>query len=508
MRKISMPNFLTTYIDPAKFTFGICEGEKDINLTRCFVRTQSINIFINNIQTKNFVIAPKGLGKSGLCSILTDSQNILLPNKHNYFYMNSIHCEQIVEFCSDIKKLKYNLISHFYNAIITHLLNAYDDGVASPITRLKELMSKQLTLESVTAKGSLTIGALIADVTGRWINTDSEIDRTYAEIFEYIEDVLKYKKKRIILCIDNLDDITKRMDIEQRKQVLCAFYDSIQLIRKWGDSINPVVLPVLFVRDDLFRYIDRRGESDKRSSIAELSWNQQEITNFIMKRFLANDLLNDIRKEIKMTFLKQGKIKSFFVNRRDLSWIDQLSSKQIIELFNTFFSVKVQNLDLYFWLTQTLCDSNNAFNPRTIIDFFDLLLKYQYSYFQETGISEMHYENGQYQIFSENIVLKAFHHLQQHKIEDCVDLISIDDKDKNQIKKIVEYVIIGLNKSSTLNKLQYERFGFSEKEFYKLIDEMEFYKMIKSHFGKPPYQKYDLSPIMINYSERFVTNKI
>jgi len=503
-----MPTFLTTYIDPAKFTFGICEGEKDINLARCFVRTQSINIFINNIQTKNFVIAPKGLGKSGLCSMLTDCQNILLPNKQDYFYMNSIHCEQTVEFCSDIKKLKYNLISHFCNTIITHLLNAYDDGIASPITKLKEFMSKQLTLESVTAKGSLTIGALIADVTGKWINTESEIDKTYAEIFEYIEDVLKYKKKRIILCIDNLDDITKRMDIEQRKQVLCAFYDSIQLIRKWGDSINPVVLPVLFVRDDLFRYIDRRGESDKRSSIAELSWNLNEITRFTVKRFLANDLLNDIRKEIKIMFLKQGKIKSFFVNKRDLSWVDQLSSNQIAELFNVFFSLEIQNVTFYSWFTKALSDSNNVFNPRTIIDFFDLLLKYQYSDFEEKGKKEIHYENGQYQIFSEDIVLKAFHNLQQHKIEDCVDLISIGDKDKNQIKKIVEYVIIGLNKTSALNKLQYEKFGFSEKEFYTLIDEMEFYKMIKSHSGKPPYQKYDLSPMLLNYSESLVAGKM
>lgn len=499
MTKSIMPKFLTSYINPSVFTFGISEGEKDINLSRCFVKTQSIDSFINNIQTKNFVIAPKGIGKSGLCSMITDCENILLPHKQDYFYINTIHCEQIVEYCSDLEKLKYNLISYFYNVIINHLLDYYDDGVYSSITKLKELMSKKLTLDSVTAKGSLTIGNLIGDVTGKWINRDSEINRTHAEIFEYIEDVLVSKGKRIILCIDNVDDITKRMDTKQKQQVLSAFYDSVQLMRKFGNSINPVILPVLFIRDDLFRYIDRQGEADKRSLISELSWNKYEITRFIVKRFLANDLLNDIRKELKMSTLKQGRIKLFFLNKQNLSWIDQLTSKQVVEIFNMFFSIQIQNIDFYHWMTHTLCDSNNTFNPRTIIDFFDLLFKYQYNYFQEKGISEIYCENGYYNIISEDMVLKAFHELQQHKIDDFVDLISVGKKSKSQLKKIIEYVVASLNKKKAVNKLQYEKFGFSEEEFHMLIDELESYKIVKPCLGKPPYQKYDLTPIMIDY---------
>ena len=42
--KTIMPNFSTVYIDPVAFTFGISEGEKDSNLHRCFVKTESISV--------------------------------------------------------------------------------------------------------------------------------------------------------------------------------------------------------------------------------------------------------------------------------------------------------------------------------------------------------------------------------------------------------------------------------------------------------------------------------
>lgn len=497
--KTIMPNFSTVYIDPVAFTFGISEGEKDSNLHRCFVKTESINVFVHNIQDKNYVIAPKGFGKSGLCSMITDPQNNLLSNKDAYIYMNSVHCEQIVEYCTDVDKLKYNLISYFLNSIAQHLLKAYDVGMESPISKLREMMSRSLTLDSVEVKGGITVGALIGDVTGKWTNAGPEISTTHVQVFEQIEEVLISKNKRMILCVDNLDDITKRMDTEKKSKVLTAFYDAIQLIRKWGESKNPLIMPVLFIRDDLFRLIDRQGESDKRSFITELSWNQDEITRFIVKRFMANDLMNDIRREIRMTNLQIGKIRSFLLNKRDLSWVDQLTSKQVVEIFKIFFTLDVNETDFYLWLTQILCDHDNTYNPRTVIDYFDMLLKCQHEQNKSEGITEVPYENGHYQVFTEKAALDAFRELQQHKMDDCVDLISIGKIKKSTIKGLIEHIVIRLNRSSTLSGIQYEQFGLTSDEYYKLIEKMEFYRIIKPVSGKPPYQKYILSPIMRNY---------
>ena len=80
-----------------------------------------------------------------------------------------------------------------------------------------------------------------------------------------------------------------------------------------------------------------------------------------------------------------------------------------------------------------------------------------------------------------------------------MDLIFIESKKQIEIQQLVEHIVAILNNTSLISKVKYGDFGFNVEEFHILIDQLTYYKAIKSYVGKPPYQKYCLAPILRDF---------
>lgn len=517
MNEKNMPLFPVSVLNPAstQFSFNIGEGEKDDELYRYFVKTNCIDNIIKNIKRYSFVIAPKGVGKSALCNIITDCKKNILKYSDKHFFLNAKNFIETIENCDDKKNLKYNIVKHILSSIAGHLSDYYLD-MGYELESMRRIFSIGVKCSAQELiKTEIDVGILKGSLQKNYKYSDN-LSNNCGEMIRSIERVLTLKNRKVLICIDNVDDILRRVNVDDKKTIMTAFYDAIQYIGKHNSSL---IIPVLFVRNDLYRLIDTTGEIDKSAfSKVELTWEKSEFLELILKRFLNSDELIKIKNRLHNDSLSLKRKICEILNVRRTILYKQMSFNQLLCIFHIFFPFEICLREYYDykmvnfvdWLYNIFCDLNNTLNIRTSICFFKFLFEKQYQYFKSKKIEYIKFSNGSYSVISEESILCAFEELQKQKILDYADLVTINGIEMYAKIRLLKNIIYELdkNKNKSLKDIEPREYGFSKDEYMYFLDELEFHGCIKQKLGETPYTQYYLANIFKGYSKTYESEKI
>lgn len=478
------------------------EGERDKNLTRCRVITRSIDLFIHGIETKNYVIAPAGVGKTGLCKLVADPRETILPRKKQYFFLHTLHGGEIVSHSGESgERIRDELLAYIVRRAKEHLEDYYYGE--KPIYLEKPIVKAEKRV------GSGKIGLGDSGLSGS-LEEEIEYEKTtIEEQYQQLNSFLRQKQKQIIFCVDNLDDITLRMPISKKRIVMTAFYDATQFIRAKCDQ----VIPVLFVRDDLYRYINKQGEGNKTTKEITLRWEKEEILRFILKRFFAIPKVEEtITNSHRKYWIDFG---NFFGRRKDIAlFVDALSDDACEDWLYSFFpkyievgrNSKAQDIKFFDWVFESLRDAKGVVAPRTVIKYMNSYLYYSYKSCLKGGISVFPKDNDSHFVIGDRVVaLAALKEAQDHMITDYANHIIISDDEETpllsqDIKRIVEYLIYKSKKGKIdISTINLTELSLSKSQFSNIVNELEFWGFFKAKPGSPWHTDYVLSPLLQRY---------
>jgi len=504
-----MPNFPVEVLntDSGNFAFNNGEGEHDNELSKYFVRTNNIKTIIENVKQFPFVVAPKGVGKSALCSMIIECKQIKVRGSKNCLFMKFDDYREMIDNHRKEIGLEYCIAKTILNRIAKHLKNQFNINMFNyPDFEKMLAIIEGWSIENIEVKGKASTGILNGEIKGNYKKMGVSSENTSTDMLCAIDNFLLLQGKRVVICIDGIDDAVSNKSQNERDWILNTLYETVKYIRK-----SKTIVPILFIRNDLFRMINVSGEEDKlRFSKLDLNWEQNELLELIIKRFLHDENLKDIRKNIKKVFLLSKRSLSLPLNSKDLSWIEQLSNHEKLEIFYIFFPKEVYlkstnpevRIDFFEWLTEIFKNTNGITNVRNVIYFLKILFKIQYNKFLNNGIEHIEFIDGKYELLSNNTIESALYTIREYAINDYANLISIDDKNRHEKASLIECIInyLDYDNNKKLGNLDYSLFAFTEKQFWDLVDSLEFYGCLKRVSFTPIHTKYSLCYLFQGYS--------
>jgi hypothetical protein len=449
-----------------KISFGQLEGEKDSKLNSdTFFPTETIKQLL--CKHYNYVLSPKGVGKSAIFNALTNKfihSSLFEYNKHSLVPINKAFGNDNdyldPEKFKDENRKNFSIYWGLYimGELINDIFKNHSDkpnfhkfktkikkyegfkdkfqlyNVLEVINQFNIGFTFNISGQSVEVKPSITISGHIEKLS---LN----------EILQIINDFYFENDLEALIIIDRVDSFVAKETMEIQKNYLQGLIDCIEEITFYKN-----LDPLLLLRTDLFYSFDIKFEYDKvKERKIELKWEESETLNFIVYRFLSNKYIYDnflghfinIYKESSENKenKKENKILIFF------SWIKKLIFKKdsdsiknknipykISEKFiKLFFPEKLNfsnNQEFCEWIFEKFKDSNGFINPRVLIFFFNKLFENQYYYFRHNKNIEQDFivdlkTNGlsHFEIFDENIIEKTYINTSQEEIINIYKLL-------------------------------------------------------------------------------------
>lgn len=406
-------NFILKELD--NLNFGLLEGEKDDKLSDSFFITSSI---LRLLKGKfNFILSPKGGGKSALFRAIKDK---LIPLPKEYFdyakysiipineafgfdsdYLPSDH------FIQETNRKNYTLSWAIYilTEFIKDIKNNHNDksnysDFINKIRKIKDFKDKfqlyNLTdfLSQLSFGITFNVGGQPIDIKPK-LNFEPRSEKLVLnEIFQIINKFYKDNNLTALVLIDRIDNFVRKEAYHIQKNYIQGLIDCIEELSHLDN-----IAPVLFIRTDLFYAFDIDFEFDKiKERTQDLIWEDGETLNFIVYRLLSNEYIRDNYREYFYHIMGEGfegghqrlkedhrtfwqKLqfwKKFKKNRLDLK---RTLNYTIAEKFIRLFFPKTVELfgekEFCHWIFEYLEDANKFVNPRLLIYFFNELIKAQ-----------------------------------------------------------------------------------------------------------------------------------
>jgi hypothetical protein len=451
--------------------FGSLDGERDNILRESFVLTKAIRELLKN--KYNYVLSPKGAGKSSVFKALAEKYPVL----KNTFDLNRYYFIPInrafdtddsyldkTKFKTDLGHRKYTVAWSFYIVIklIEDILNNHKDkpninefqNSIKKYDNLKQTYELYNILdyaENFNVALKFSAGGVDYTIKPTFGNKKHTKPLKLNELYRLINKF--YKENNIIarVLIDRVDNFVEKEEYDIQKNYLQGLIYAIEEI-----SLLENIQPLLFLRTDLFYSHSINIEYDKiRDRMIELKWTKAEILQFIVYRFLSIESISRNHSDFFIGCIKQNTTnkKGFHKHASKL----KLLAKKIFGLSNSFdlaknidYEISYQFLKLYFpykvlhlnenkkeesidladWIFSHFIDGNNYINPRTILRFLNLLTKRQLEVYNEHQLipnrllpTQIIDDNISFNLFQPIVMKDVYENLQNEELRNIYKLL-------------------------------------------------------------------------------------
>lgn len=513
--------FQTSWLD--EMSFGNAEGERDKKLYDSFIETRSIKEILDG--GYNYVLAPKGCGKSSLfkayserfisnAEIRDDNKTIIIPIS-NMFAYEKIDIEQ------DQTGKKWAIIWGLYiiKEIFKTITNdkyiyEFEEYIkqSSKYNELKEdfqLYDFWDYLEKVNIGFKFSIKGQEVSFSPTITKKRPEKKVVLNEIFIDLQNYLNKCNKKIYILIDRIDDFIVGESKENKKAFIQGLYYSIEEISTCNN-----IIPIMFLRTDLYYNLNIDSGIDKiQIRTIELKWKQEELISFIFRRLIGNnqkvlqrymDILNYYMYNLAdEAWKKRGRVDLNKLVDQDTSLFAEIGKKFICTFFPTMVrhhnsENKEEDINFFDWVYRHFEDYTGYINLRYLIVFFNILLKFQFDTYEKNigsnnSIECIQCENElYYPIFSDACINSAYHSVQKIAI---MNVRSLLDKDKYKVCfDGIHQMIIQKNGSMNYGDIHYAKYDLSKAEYDIILETLCVLGYLKNS-GK----KYTV-PILYRYS--------
>lgn len=506
----------------AKMSFGSAEGERDKKLYDSFIETHSIKEMMEG--GYNYVLAPKGCGKSSLfkayserfvsdSEIRDENKTIIIPISNMFAYENiDLGQEQVAKKWAIIWGVY--ILKEIFKTIMTNKYKLEFDEYIKKSSKYNELKEEFELYDLWDYFENINVG-LKFSIKGQEVSIAPTIKKNRPnkkiilnEVFLELQNYLEENNKKIYILIDRVDDFIVGENKENKRAFVQGLYFSIEEISNCSN-----IIPIMFLRTDLYYNLNIDSGIDKiQIRTIELKWKQEELINFICRRLIGNNrnvimkylgLLNYyIYSSTDETWKKMNKIDLNQIVDQDTSLFAKVAKKFIC----TFFPPKVKHLnsenreeEIYFfeWVYRHFEDYTGYINLRYLIVFFNELFKLQYNAYEKNIGSKVtiecreHEEGLYYPIFSDTCISTAYHNVQKIAI---MNIRSLLEKDEYRVCfDGIHQMLMQKNGNMNYGDIHYAKYDLSKTEYDSLLEILCVLGYLKSS-GK----KYSI-PILYHY---------
>lgn len=299
-----------------------------------FYNVNELNIIMSG--KKSFVIGRKGSGKTSIAQHLCEiNKTNMFSEKLSFknFPFNILYSlENKYEYTSPnqyISIWKYLI----YNYICKEMLknNNIDSILREKLDKLygsESLKQLDKLIENWTNSG---FGVKIACLGFNYERTNEKKVATWIQATEILEKIiLDYcDTSEYFIVFDELDEDYKAFDnnIEETRYMamLTSLFKAVQIVRDTFDSAGKKILPVVFLRSDIYSKIVDSDKNKWSESIIDLQWSSDEMKNMISHRLsVAADVEETSFTNIWYSFFQQNKVRMGNRNSREMTIYDYI----------------------------------------------------------------------------------------------------------------------------------------------------------------------------------------
>jgi len=492
--------------------FGLLEGEKDDKLSDSFFITRSILRLLKG--KYNFILSPKGGGKSALFRAIKDkliplSEEIFDYGKYSIIpineafgfdsnYLPSEHF--IVE--SNRKNYTVSWAIYLLTEFIKDIKNNYHDKsnyneFINKIRKIKDFKDKfQLYnlsdfLDQLSFGITFNVGGQPIEIKPK-ITIDTRQEKLILnEIFQTINKFYKDNNLTALVLIDRIDNFVRKEAYHIQKNYIQGLIDCIEELSHLDN-----IAPVLFIRTDLFYAFDIDFEFDKiKERTQDLIWEDGETLNFIVYRLLSNEYIRENYREYFYHIIYEGiegghhrlkeddrtfwqKLQFWKKFKKDKLDLKRTLNYTIAEKFiRLFFPRTVELFDekeFCHWIFEYLEDANKFINPRLLIYFFNELIKAQVDCNSRVKLEHEkelevinHTDYFNFNIFSQEIFPEVYFKIQNDELRNIFKILK---------SKEYRTLFIEINERTSLTS----RFNYGDFNIKRLnIPKEEFDRLLK-----------------------------
>lgn len=443
----------------SEINFGKLEGERDPLLEDCFFPTKSVQKFLNG--EYNYVLSPKGAGKSALFRAISNNYLASYPNLFLSENFSVVSINEAFGFDDDYlnqEKFKndkrieltiswalYILSKLIYDIITNHKDKKNYDKFLTQISKVTELKDKfnlynlSDILKSFEAEIQFMANGQEFSVSPKIKKTEKEKKIILNSHFKEIDSFYKINNLKALIIIDRLDNFVQKEEYHTQRKYIQGLIDCVEEI-----SLLKNIIPTVFLRTDLFYSYESDIEYDKiKDRAIELKWENGETLNFLVNRFLYDKFIYENFKDSLFEYIKdgnEGKLIEFVKPKNIIQKIILFFSKNKSNQLDTTkplnYTVSNKFLKIFFpeyieinekeefchWIFNNLKDANGFINPRLLIYFFNTLMDKQYHYYNEffPQIEHIKPNNNstdiRYTIFNNDVFKSTFDKIKQDEL--------------------------------------------------------------------------------------------
>lgn len=452
--------------------FGRLEGEKDDKLSDSFFPTASI---IRLLKGKyNYVLSPKGGGKSAVFRAIKDKLIVLPKSYFDYSKYSIVAINEAFGFDNDYlpaeqfvdeqNRKNYTISWAIY--LLSELIKDIKENHSEKpnysefnkeikkIADFKEKFQLYNIVDFVSQLSfglSFTVGGQPIDLKPK-LNFEKKQEKLILnEIFQKINKFYADNNLTALVLIDRLDNFVRKEAYIIQKNYIQGLIDCIEEL-----STLENIAPVLFIRTDLFYAFDIDFEFDKlKERTQELKWEEGETLNFIIYRLLANQYIHDNYDEYFQHIIDEG-IEGRHRHHLNISipfWKKLMfwkkNTKERLDLKRTItYTIAEKYIRLFFpkniellgdnefcnWIFEHLQDGNNFVNPRLLIYFFNELIKAQIDCNNKVKLNSTkeieainHTDYLHFNIFSQEVFPEVYKKVQNDELKNIYKIIKNKD---------------------------------------------------------------------------------
>lgn len=527
------------------FDLGLADGEKDETLKQSFIVTKSIRKLLK--KKYNYVLSPKGAGKSATFKAITEkyiSSDLLDYNKYHIIPINKAfetdnEYLSTQRFKSNLEHKKYTVSWALYIAIklIETILNDYKDSpyfskFEADIKKYADFKDKYelynildyLEQLNLSLKFSTNGQDLIINPSIKIKKTNKKISLN--EIYQLINDFFNKNNVIVKVLIDRVDNFVQKEEYQIQKNYLQGLVDCIEEIANLSN-----IQPLVFLRTDLFFSHTLNFEFDKLADrILNLEWSKDEILFFITRRLLTNSYIrtnfnqylnycieNELNTKVKIG--TKTRVKKFFdklIGKNNDFDINQDINYKIAERFvKLFFANEIEHLnaiqktepiELCQWLFTHFIDTNQFINPRLVLRFLQLLADKQYEIYVSHNILvspfiKVKEESGYvtYNIFMCDVIKTVYRQVQNEQLKTIFKLQNT--KTTQALFRKFNQLLV-LKESLNYGDINLKNFETEKEEFNRLIK----YLNLLGFISEIDTKRYTTSPLYRKELELSIIN--
>lgn len=505
-----------------EMSFGSAEGERDKRLFDSFIETRSIKeIMVGGF---NYVLAPKGCGKSSLFKayserfvsdneIKDENKTIIVPISNMFAYENvDLEQEQVAKKWAIVWGLY--ILKEIFKIITSDKYKYEFEEYIRKSTKYNELKEEFELYDLWDYIKNISIGLKFA-IKGQEVSIAPTIEKNrynkkivLNEVFFELQNYLAKCNKKIYILIDRVDDFIVGENRENKRTFVQGLYYSIEEISNYSN-----IFPIMFLRTDLYYNLNIDSGLDKiQIRTIELKWKQEELINFIYRRLIGNNqnvmvkylnLLNYyVCSSSDETWKKMDKVDLNKIVDQDTSLVAEIAKKFIYTFFPNIVKHinsenKEEEMDFFEWVYRHFEDYTGYINLRYLIVFFNELFKLQYDAYKKNigsnaSIKCKEHEDGlYYPIFSDTCISTAYHNVQKIAI---LNVRSLLEKEEYRVWfDGVHQMIMQKDGNMNYGDIHYAKYDLSKAEYDSLLETLCVLGYLKNS-GK----KYSI-PILYRY---------